>query len=70
MRSRRVLLCHAIDEKEPYARGNRIDIRLGYNPADVKRLPVKVCRVLVASRGCDLIYVPSGGKSLLYAQAP
>ena len=63
------LLCHAIDEKEPYARGNRIDIRLGYNPANVKRLPVNVWRVLVASTDVAISFMCLREGSLYYAQA-
>lgn len=62
------LLCREIDPNEPYARGSRIDIRLGYDPHDAKRLPSNMLRVLSAARGCNVIYVPSGAKSLLYAQ--
>jgi len=62
------LLCGEIDEQEPYARSPGIDIRLGYAPRDPKRVVGNIRRVLSAARGCDVIYVPSGLKSLLYAQ--
>jgi glycosyltransferase involved in cell wall biosynthesis len=62
------LLCREIDEQEPYAQSNRIDIRLGYAPHDPKRVVGNIRRVLSAARDRDVIYVPSGLKSLLYAQ--
>lgn len=62
------LLCREIDDNEPYAYGNRIEIRLGYDPHNARRLLSTIWHVLSAARGCDVIYVPSGAKSLLFAQ--
>src|ERR1039458_9419544 len=62
------LLCREIDEQEPYAQSTGIDIRLGYDPHDPRHFVGNIRRVLSAARNCDVIYVPSGLKSLLYAQ--
>jgi glycosyltransferase involved in cell wall biosynthesis len=62
------LLCREIDEQEPYAQAAGIEIRVGYDPHDPRRLAGNIPRVLSAARNCDVIYVPSGLKSLLYAQ--
>lgn len=62
------LLCRAIDDREPYAHSNRIQIRLGYDPHSFRYSFGNACRVLRAARNCHVIYVPTGLKSLLYAQ--
>ena len=56
-----------MDENVPYARGDPIDIRFGYDPHDPARLPGNVWRVLTAARRCNVIYVPRM-KSLVYTQ--
>jgi len=63
------LLCSRIDPAEPYAGAKNIEILNGYWPHDVNAVFRNIARVSSAARGCELIYVPSGLKSLLYAQA-
>lgn len=63
-----VLLTGKIDATEPYARAQNIDIRLGYQPSSHQRLLANIWSAWRAARGCDVIYVPSGLKSFLYAQ--
>jgi glycosyltransferase involved in cell wall biosynthesis len=64
-----VLLTGRIDPGEPYASAPHIDVHLGFAPHDPKRVPQNVWRIQRAARGCDVIYVPSGLKSFLYAQS-
>lgn len=64
-----VLVTGKIDEDEPYAQSARIDIRFGYNPHDPARIWSNLRTLRAAARGCDLVYVPTNLKSLLYAQS-
>lgn len=65
---RMVLLTGMIDESEPYASAPNIEVHLGFHPHDPKRIATNLWRMRRAARGCDVIYVPSGLKALLYAQ--
>lgn len=63
------LLCGRIDPNEPYAKSNRLDIHLDFNPHQSRKVLANWRRVKTAVRNCDLIYVPTGLKSFLYAFA-
>jgi glycosyltransferase involved in cell wall biosynthesis len=63
-----VLLTDMIDQNEPYARAHNIEVRLGFRPHDPKAMPANAWRMWSAARGCKVIYVPTGLKTLLAAQ--
>lgn len=64
------LLCGDVDKEEPFVGARNIDIVLGFRPHGL--WPRNVLHNLVllrqASRTVDMVYVPCGLKSLLYAQ--
>jgi len=63
------LLTGEIDEDEPYAKARDIEIRLGFHPHRLSRAPSNLLRLRRAARECDVVYVPTGLKSFLYAQS-
>jgi glycosyltransferase involved in cell wall biosynthesis len=62
------LLCSEIDRNEPYAQPGKVDIHLGFDPQKISRFAANVRDVVSAARDCDVIYVPTCLKALLYAQ--
>lgn len=62
------LLAGAVDETEPYAHAANLEIRLGFHPHSAFRFAANCRAVLAAARGCEVLYVPTNLKSLLYAQ--
>jgi len=62
------LLTGIVDKNEPYSQAPNIDITLGYKPHEPKRVLHNLRLLQKAQASCDLIYVPSGLKSLLLAQ--
>lgn len=63
-----VLVTGRIDPDEPYAAMPSVDIRLGYHPHRPTCWAANLRVLRAAAAGCDLIYVPTNLKSLLYAQ--
>lgn len=59
------LLTGKIDKNEPYA--DRCDIRLGFAPHEIKQIAQNLQLLLSEVKDRDLIYVPTGLKSFLYA---
>lgn len=62
------LLCGRIDESEPYAVSGRVSITLGFDPHRPSRALQNIFSLRKVARSCDLIYVPTGLKSLLWTQ--
>jgi len=62
------LLTGAVDDSEPYARAKNLEIRLGFQPHNPWSSAGNLRRLRQAGRGCDVVYVPTNLKSLLYAQ--
>lgn len=63
------LLTGAIDPEEPYARAPNLEVRIGFRPDDPWRMASNLDALRAAARECDVIYVPTNLRSLIYAQA-
>jgi glycosyltransferase involved in cell wall biosynthesis len=63
------LVCSRIDEREPYARSNRTEIRLGFDPHRPSAFWSNLKVLRQSAQGIDTIYCPTGLKSLLYLQS-
>jgi len=63
------LLCGRIDEREYYARSGRVDIHLGFDPHMPGAFWANLRSLHKCSHGVDVIYCPTGLKSLLYLQS-
>lgn len=63
------LLCNGVDDTEPYVRCGRVDIQLGFNPHDARAAVTNIVHLRRALQGVDVLYVPTGLKSFLYAWA-
>ncbi len=61
------LLCKKFDSTERYAKSKRIEIISGFDPHNPQKVGSNLLQVWKASRDRDLIYVPTGLKSFLYA---
>jgi len=62
------LLTGEIDEDEPYAKAENVEVLLGFHPHRLRKVLSNALKVRRAARGCDVVYVPTGLKSFLYAQ--
>lgn len=63
-----VLVTGKIDADEPYASASNLELRLGYDAHNPRRSVHNLRLIASAARGCDVVYVPSGLRSMLYAQ--
>ena len=62
------LLSGYIDENEPFAASENLECVLGFEPHNLLRVPQNLSLVFNTARGCDIVYVPTNFKSLVYAQ--
>jgi len=61
------LLTGEVDPSEPYAH-RLLELRLGFRPHSLRHLIPNLVRLAKAVQNQDIIYVPTGLKSFLYAQ--
>lgn len=60
------VVCGSFDETASFA-SHDTNIQLGFNPHDLSKVMSNVASVMAAARNQDIIYVPTGLKSFLYA---
>ena len=63
------LLTGRIDANEPYSQSSRLSVVSGFEPKTRAKIPAQMRSVLKLARPADVIYVPTGLTSALYAFA-